>query len=65
MNVRTELSFLEIEKVGIREAFAFRTSLLGTKQRNHSVLVRDQRVGANQNLFDPTQHRGVRSDSER
>ena len=46
--------FLEIEKIGIGKAFLIRSSLSGTKERDHSVLVRDQRVGPNQNSFDPT-----------
>src|SRR5262249_44982993 len=33
-------------------------------QRKHMVLVRDQRIRANQNSFDPTEHRGVGSDAE-
>src|SRR5882724_2261724 len=66
-NERLEKScvFLEIEKIGIGKPFLFRSSLSGTKERDHSVLMRDQRVGANQNPLDPTEDRGVGSDPER
>jgi hypothetical protein len=56
---------LEIENVGVGEAFLFRSSLSGTKERNHSVLVRDQWVGANQNPFDPAHDGGAGADSKR
>ena len=66
-NERLEQScvFLEIEKIGIGETFLFRSSLSGTKERDHPLLMRDQRVGANQNSLDPTEDRGVGSDPER
>src|SRR5205823_3234099 len=40
------------------------SSLSGAKERDHPVLMRNQRIRANQNPFDPTEDRGVGSDPE-
>src|SRR4030095_6014417 len=54
-----------IEEFGIREAGESILTARCRVQREHAVLVRDQGVWSNQNSFDPTQHRVVRSNTER
>src|SRR5215475_1771967 len=54
-----------IEKFGIRQSgvstFAARCGV----QRKHTFLVSDQRIGADQNSFDPTQNGCVGADAQR
>ena len=54
----------QIDKVRIRQAVTFRCPACCPAQGEHSVLVRNQRVGANQNSFDPAKDGGIRSDAE-
>src|SRR5437667_7585675 len=56
--------FLKIDKIGIGKSAPFRAAGRAS-QREHSPLMRDERVGANQNSLDPTEHRRVGADAER
>ena len=57
--------FFQIDKVRIRQSVAFRLAACCPAQGEHSVLVRNQRVGANQNSFDPAKDGGICPDAER
>src|SRR5207244_1519702 len=57
--------FCVIEEFRIRESGISRRAARCRIEREHAVLVRDEWIWANQNSFDPTQHRGVGSDAER
>src|SRR5204862_179806 len=57
--------FFVIEEFGIRESRISRCAACCRIQREHAVLMRDERIRPNENSFDPTQHRGVRSNPER
>src|SRR5205814_10124039 len=53
----------EIAKVGIRKSAPFPAADRAA-ERNHPVLVCDERIGANENPFDPTEGRCVGADAE-
>ena len=57
-------AFFKVEELGIGEPGIPRRAAGGGVQREHPVLVRNQRIRSDQNSFDPTEHGGVRSDAE-
>src|SRR5947208_3358136 len=46
--------FFEIEEVGIRKSSETLSAPGRAVEREHSILVRDERIGADENPFDPT-----------
>ena len=56
--------FFEIEKVWIRKRSALLRAARCADEREHPVLMRHERVRANQNSFDPTKYGGVCADPQ-
>ncbi len=56
--------FFEIEKVGIGKSGETLSASGRAVEREHPVLMRDERIRMDENSFDPTQGRGVRPDTQ-
>src|SRR5262249_27856910 len=56
--------FSEINEIGIREPVVSRYPARRADKREHPVLMWHERIRPNQNSFDPTEHRGVGSNTE-
>src|SRR5207247_9178713 len=56
--------FFEIEEVGIRKSGETLSAAGRAVEREHPILVSDERIGADENPFDPTYGGGVGADAE-